>query len=192
MLTLLTAASVGVDRHFTREIEEVGPRVVWLFPGTIVKERVGERGARDVELEIEDVARIDALAERRARGAERARVVGDRARAAAAPSSSDSTASSPRRSEIRNFAVARGRLVSTQDVRDDARVAFLGARRGAAPVRRARPGRRDAARRVARVPRDRRRAGQGRPARQHGRPGRQGGLHPRDRRCGAGSPTTRR
>src|SRR5678815_4777188 len=61
MLVLLTASSLGVDRHFTREIEEVGPRVVWLFPGTIVKERIGERGARDVELEIEDTQRMAAL-----------------------------------------------------------------------------------------------------------------------------------
>lgn len=126
MLTLLTASSLGVDRHFTREIEEVGPRVVWLFPGTIVKERVGERGARDVELEIEDVARIDAIADVehaapnelewsvvvRARG--RTKLFGV-------------YGVSPETQRIRNFDVANGRFVAPQDVRDASRVAVLGA-----------------------------------------------------------------
>ena len=150
---------------------------MWLFPGTIVKERIGERGARDVELEIEDVARIDALqsvghaapnvlewsAIMRARG--RTKLFG-------------LYGVVPETREIRNFDVARGRWITPQDVRDDARVAFLGAVAAQRLFGARDPVGADAARRVARVPRDRRRRAEGRPARQHGRPGRQGRLHP--------------
>ena len=31
MLIYLTASVTGMDRHFSREIEEVGPRIVWMF-----------------------------------------------------------------------------------------------------------------------------------------------------------------
>jgi putative ABC transport system permease protein len=125
MLTLLTAASIGVDRHFTREIEEVGPRVVWMFPGTIVKDRVGERGARDVELEVEDAKRIAALEDVVSaapnvlewsaiiRAQHRTKLFGIYGVVAETQ-------------QIRNFDVERGRFVSPQDVRDGARVAFLG------------------------------------------------------------------
>lgn len=126
MLTLLTASSLGVDRHFTREIEEVGPRVVWLFPGTIVKERVGERGARDVELEIEDVARIDALADvEHAAPNELEWSVVVRARGRTKLFGVYGVL--PETQRIRNFEVARGRFVAPQDVRDAGRVAVLGA-----------------------------------------------------------------
>lgn len=126
MLTLLAASSLGVDRHFTREIEEVGPRVVWLFPGTIVKERVGERGARDVELEIEDVARIDALAdvEHAAPNELEWSVV---VRAQGRTKLFGVYGVLPATQRIRNFEVAQGRFVAPQDVRDAGRVAVLGA-----------------------------------------------------------------
>src|SRR4029453_6047363 len=51
MLVYMIAVSVGFDRHFQREVEEVGPRIVWLFPGVVVKDRVGERRGGAVELE---------------------------------------------------------------------------------------------------------------------------------------------
>jgi len=125
MLTLLTAASVGVDRHFTHEIEEVGPRIVWMFPGTIVKERVGERGAREVELEVEDVARIAALADvvhAAPNVLEWAAIV----RAQGRTKLFGLYGVVAETQQIRNFAVERGRFVSAQDVQGGARVAFLG------------------------------------------------------------------
>lgn len=126
MLTLLTASSLGVDRHFTREIEEVGPRVVWLFPGTIVKERIGERGARDVELEIEDVARIDALmdVEHAAPNVLEWSVL---VRASGRTKLFGVYGVLPETQRIRSFDIASGRFVSPQDVRDAGRVAVLGA-----------------------------------------------------------------
>jgi putative ABC transport system permease protein len=62
VLTYLTASMQGFDAHFTRELEEAGPKVVIAWPGNVLKNRVGERGARPVEIENEDVEAIEALA----------------------------------------------------------------------------------------------------------------------------------
>lgn len=126
MLTLLTASSLGVDRHFTHEIEEVGPRVVWLFPGTIVKERIGERGSRNVELEIEDVERIDSL-ESVGRAAPNVLEWSIIMRAHGRTKLFGLYGVVPETREIRNFELARGRWISPHDVEGEARVAFLGA-----------------------------------------------------------------
>ena len=63
MLTFLSANMKGFEAHFTREFEEIGPRVVMMGRGTILKERIGERGARKVQIEAEDVQRIERLAQ---------------------------------------------------------------------------------------------------------------------------------
>ncbi|MCL4685475.1 ABC transporter permease [Myxococcota bacterium] len=125
MLIYLTASVTGIDRHFSREIAEVGPRIVWLFPGVVIKDRVGERGARSVELEREDVERIatlrsvehaapnPALWSSVVRGGGRTRlftVYGVAAESAA----------------IRNLEPERGRFPGPTDVARGARVAFLG------------------------------------------------------------------
>jgi len=125
MLIYLTASVTGIDRHFSREIAEVGPRIVWLFPGVVIKDRVGERGARSVELEREDVERIatlrsvehaapnTALWSSVVRGGGRTRlftVYGVAAESAA----------------IRNLEPERGRFPGPTDVARGARVAFLG------------------------------------------------------------------
>jgi putative ABC transport system permease protein len=125
MLTLLTSSARGVDRHFTHEIEEVGPRVVWMFPGTIVKDRVGERGAREVELEVADATRIAALQDvlhAAPNVLEWAAIV----RAQGRTKLFGLYGVVPETQRIRNFVIERGRFVSPQDVRDGARVAFLG------------------------------------------------------------------
>jgi putative ABC transport system permease protein len=126
MLTYLTASVTGMDRHFSREIQEVGPRIVWMFPGVVIKDKVGERGARGVELEVEDAARIASLL----------------AVANAAPNIAlwSSVVRADRRTKlltvygvaaesqsIRNLEPARGRFLSPGDVERGDRVAFLGA-----------------------------------------------------------------
>jgi putative ABC transport system permease protein len=125
MLTYLTASVTGMDRHFSREIEEVGPRIVWTFPGVVIKDKVGERGARPVELEVEDAARLATLraVEHSApniavwssvvRGGGRTRlftVYGVAAESAA----------------IRRLEPAHGRFLTEHEVAAGARVAFLG------------------------------------------------------------------
>jgi putative ABC transport system permease protein len=125
MLIYLTASVTGMDRHFSREIEEVGPRIVWMFPGVVIKDRVGERGARAVELEREDVERIASL-----RGVEHAApnialwssVIrgGGRTRLATVYGVAAESAS------IRKLEAETGRFLSEPEVERGARVAFLG------------------------------------------------------------------
>lgn len=61
MLTFLSSNMLGFEQHFVSEFEEIGPRVVIMGPGTILKSRVGERGARQVEIEPKDVAGVQRL-----------------------------------------------------------------------------------------------------------------------------------
>ena len=61
MLTFLSSSMLGFEQHYVSEFEEIGPRVVSMGPGTILKSRVGERGAREVEIEPEDVAQTEKL-----------------------------------------------------------------------------------------------------------------------------------
>ncbi len=127
MLTYLSASMDGTEAHFAREVAKIGQRIVFLFPGTITKADVGHRGARTVEVEVDDVAHLPGLAtvERaapnlwvdsrvfRARG--RTKLVftyGVTAGTAA----------------IRAFEVGAGRFVSDADVAERARVVFLGAK----------------------------------------------------------------
>ena len=125
MLTTLSANLAGFERHWISEYEELGPKLVIMGSGAILKPRVGERGARAVELEAEDVDRTQALASvehvapeiglwsipvRRGRVSKLMRVVGVGA---------DSD-------RIRSMAVARGRFLSQLDVERAARVAVLG------------------------------------------------------------------
>lgn len=62
MLTYLSATAIGSERDFTRKLERTGPKVIWGMSGVVTKARVGERGARALDLEFDDVARIESLA----------------------------------------------------------------------------------------------------------------------------------
>ncbi len=127
MLTFLSAQSGAVAKHYRHEMEEIGPKLVILGPGVIARQHVGERGSRGVELEPEDVARIERLDVvehaspvvelpgtliRHGRRSKLLNVVGWDFDAAA----------------IRNFRAAEGRFLSPRDVADAAAVAFLGPR----------------------------------------------------------------
>jgi len=126
MLTYLTTTTTGAQRHFTDQVEKVGERIVWVFPGRVAKQDVGERGARPVELELEDVKRAETLASVShadpnlamfssiVRAAPRTRLLTVFGVTAHAQS-------------IRNFALASGRFLTVEDERNGARVAFLGA-----------------------------------------------------------------
>jgi putative ABC transport system permease protein len=125
MLTFLSAQSGAMASHFRHELEEIGPKLVVLGPGVILKDRVGERASREVEIEPEDVTRIEALElvehaspsvelpnqpVRRGRRTKLLSVVGFDWDAAA----------------IRNLSAAEGRFLSAQDVASAAPVAFIG------------------------------------------------------------------
>jgi putative ABC transport system permease protein len=138
MLTFLSAQSGALANHFRHELEEIGPKLMILGPGVIDKDRVGERDSRSVELEVEDVVRMQELGLvehasphvevrgqliRHGRRSKLLNVVGWDVSAA----------------KIRNFRAAEGRFLSPRDVADAAAVAFLGPRArerlfGAAPA----------------------------------------------------------
>jgi len=126
LLTFLTASMRGTEEHFTRELEEVGPKVVVLWPGSVLENRVGQRGARSVVLEDEDVERLRSL-----RSIENAspdlKLWSQIVRARGRTKLFAINAVSSEAAEIRNLRPAQGRFVTELDVERRARVAFLGA-----------------------------------------------------------------
>ena len=126
MLTYLSATSVGLERSFSKQLEKTGPKTVWVMPGVIVKERVGERGARKLDVKIEDVDRLEALDVIDETSVEMFlwnQVVraGDRTRLLTIIGLDADGLS------IRNFVPAEGRFFQNHEVEANAKVAFLGA-----------------------------------------------------------------
>jgi putative ABC transport system permease protein len=125
MLTFLSASMEGVDHHFTTELEEIGPKIVFMGPGSIVKNRVGERGARAVELDGDDLERISSLnsVESASPNLEMwSKIVraGGRTKLLHVQGVNEQSRS------IRNFEVAEGRYLTRTDLSRGARVAFVG------------------------------------------------------------------
>lgn len=126
MLTYLSATSVGLERSFAKQLEKTGPKTLWVMSGVIVKERVGERGARTLDLKIEDVDRLEALDVIDETSVEMElwnQVVraGDRTRLLTVIGLDSDGLS------IRNFVPAEGRFFQKHEVAANAKVAFLGA-----------------------------------------------------------------
>lgn len=127
MLTFLLAAADGYEANFETQLEEIGPRAIFLFPGSVTKQAVGQRGARPVELELEDLDRLERLEgiERAAphvplgpllmRAAGRSKLVWTYGVSADTP-------------VIRNFRVQSGRPLQREEVEAGARVVVLGAK----------------------------------------------------------------
>ncbi|MDX1649985.1 MAG: ABC transporter permease, partial [Myxococcota bacterium] len=126
LLTFLSAQMGGMRHHFLTEVEEVGPKLIFMGSGVILEERVGARGSRRVELEPEDVERLESLGTvervtpnvqlysqivRRGRRTKLLNVMGY-----------DHDAD-----RIRNLAAAQGRFFSGLEVERASAVAFLGA-----------------------------------------------------------------
>ena len=126
MLTFLSASMRGVQEHYTRELEQLGPKIVYVFPGTIVDERVGDRGARPVEVDGGDVRAVASIG-----SVERAapnivlpsRVIraGRTTKLLSVQGVSHDTA------VVRSYEVELGRFLSPGDVARSERVAVLGA-----------------------------------------------------------------
>ena len=126
MLTYLSASMAGTETHFMTAMQKMGPRIVFMGGGVVLKQRVGERGARPVELEKEDSQRLGALGTVEAASPRielRSEMVryGRRTKLLRIEGVNESAES------IRNFAVAEGRFLTRSDVEQNARVAFFGA-----------------------------------------------------------------
>lgn len=138
MLTYLSAMADGYDKHFEVQLDKLGQRIVFLFPGVATKQHVGQRGARAVELEREDIERIAAL-----EAVERAAPnlwLGPRVMRAAGKTKLVYTyGGSEETASLRNFEIADGRFLSRRDVDLARNVVVLGPRAaqrlfGGAPV----------------------------------------------------------
>jgi putative ABC transport system permease protein len=127
MLTFLLAAADGYEANFETQLEEIGPRAIFLFPGSVTKQAIGQRGSRPVELELEDLQRLERLAgiesaaphvplgPRLMRAAGRSKLVWTYGVSAETP-------------VIRNFRIQSGRLLQRDEVESGARVVVLGAK----------------------------------------------------------------
>jgi putative ABC transport system permease protein len=115
----------GFERHFTTQLEEVGPKLVVLWPGSVLKNRVGQRGARPVEIDNDDIDRlrrlhsVESVAQSIMMWSQIVRS-GPRTKLLPVNGGTDQT------QRIRNFEVAEGRFLTATDVGSGARVAFLG------------------------------------------------------------------
>ncbi len=138
MLTFLSAQIGEMNVHFRHELEEIGPKLVIMGRGMISHERVGERMARQLDLEPEHVERMEALqvVEHASPSVElRNQVVrhGRRIKLLEVVGWDEDGG------VIRNVGVAEGRFINAGDVAGARRVAVLGpeAKRrlfGAAPA----------------------------------------------------------
>jgi putative ABC transport system permease protein len=115
----------GVRSHFVREIEEVGPKIVYMGGGVVLDDRVGARGARRVELEDEDVARVESLASVEA-ATPNVRLRNEPVRRGRRSKLLNVAGYDHDAGRIRNLVAAEGRFLSPLDVERGARVAFLG------------------------------------------------------------------
>lgn len=126
LLTFIMSSMQGVDEHFTRELEEAGPKFVIVFPGTVVKPRVGERGARPVELESDDIERLLELHSVEDAAPDLG-IWSQIVRAEGRTKLFNVNGVSDRSQTIRNLIPKEGRFISPLDVKRSARVAYLGA-----------------------------------------------------------------
>ena len=127
MLTFLLAAADGYDANFATQLDEIGPRAIFLFPGSVSKAHVGQRSSRPVELKIADLGRLEHLQDveraaphvplgpRLVRAAGRSKLVWTYAVSADTPM-------------IRSFRPHAGRLLAPSDIDAHARVVLLGAK----------------------------------------------------------------
>ncbi|MGI9592213.1 MAG: ABC transporter permease [Myxococcota bacterium] len=126
LLTFLSSSMQGVSDHFDRELQEAGPKFVIAWPGTVVKRRVGERGARPVELEQEDLERLMALASLEDAAPDLG-IWSQIVRAGGRTKLFHVNGVSDRSARIRNLVPKEGRVISPLDVERSARVVYIGA-----------------------------------------------------------------
>ena len=127
MLTFLSANMAGTDAHITRELQELGEKTVFMGGGVILKNRVGERSSRSVELEKDDLSRIASVAAVES-ATPNMQLWNQIVRAAGRTKVLNVLGINHRANVIRNMHADQGRLINALDIERSARVAFLGPR----------------------------------------------------------------
>jgi len=127
LFVTLTATGNGMREHYDEKMAAIGRKVIYTFPGVVDKAQGGNRTARGVVLEVDDPPRLprSPRIERAAgevwsgprvlKGGGRIKVVW-------------TYGVGPDSGSIRNFAVARGRFITPDDIRRRRRVLVLGAK----------------------------------------------------------------
>jgi len=126
LFVALSSAGQAMAKHYRQKMEAIGPKVIYMFPGQVARQGEGARTARSVKLDLKDPPRLphSPMIERAepeieagprvAKGGGHIKVVW-------------TYGVGPDAESIRNFKIARGRFVSTEDVASDAQVLVLGA-----------------------------------------------------------------
>lgn len=125
MLTFLSSSMLGLETHFVREIEEMGPKIVTMGRGVILRARGGERGARQIELKDEHVERLEAI-DSIEHASPQIIVWATPIRAGRRSKLLNLAGLDADGDRIRNVQIARGRYFSPTDLERAARVAVLG------------------------------------------------------------------
>ncbi len=127
LFVALTAAGTGMRDHYRRQIEIIGRKVIYAFPGWIAQQGTADRSARRVEFDTDDPPRLphSPLIENAApelwagprilKGGTHIKVVWTYGVA-------------PETADIRNFLVGRGRFITAADVAARRRVLVIGAK----------------------------------------------------------------
>jgi len=126
MLAFLSGTTAASGRVFEEAMESSGPKVVYMGGGSVLKRRVGERGARPVELEDDDAARIERIL-RVERASPNLQLWNEMVSAGPRTKLFNLEGVNAEARVIRNWTPASGRFLSRLDVERGARVAFLGA-----------------------------------------------------------------
>jgi putative ABC transport system permease protein len=127
LFVALSAAGQAMAVHYRAKMEAIGPKVIYMFGGSVARQGEGARTARKVKLDLKDPPRLPGSPEieraepevragpRVVKGGGHIKVVWTFGVGAGAET-------------IRNFKVARGRFISRNDVATHARVLVLGAK----------------------------------------------------------------
>jgi len=126
MLTYLSGTMTANGREFETAMQRSGPKIIFMGGGSVMKQRVGERGARAVELEEEDAERIARIAHVD-RASPYLQLWNEMVSAGRRTKLFNVEGVNEQAELIRNWGVGAGRFLTRLDVERSARVAFLGA-----------------------------------------------------------------
>ncbi|HXZ87810.1 MAG TPA: ABC transporter permease [Candidatus Binataceae bacterium] len=127
LFVALTAAGQAMAKHYRAKMEAVGPKVIYVFAGSVARTGEGARTARTVHLDIKDPPRLPGSptverAEPEVQAGLRVVKGGGHIKVAW------TYGVGPDTGIIRNFTVARGRFITRSDVAARAQVLVIGAK----------------------------------------------------------------
>ena len=126
LLTFLSGSLTGLNNHYERQIEAAGPKLVVMWPGTEITHRLGERGARAIAIDNDDLPRIDGV-HTVEQVSPNLTVWSQIVRADGRTKLFTVNGIGPEAREVRSLTPQKGRFISPTDIERTERVAYLGA-----------------------------------------------------------------